>query len=273
MSMFKVGECYTREAVAEEIGLPQDRRKGGAWATGYSRWGHEVFIFCNVGTAGRTGHDYPNRWGGKVLEWSGKTGSKLSQPLIKAMISGDVAVHLFWRGQDRSPFTYAGRALPIAVRDTVPVEVSWTFEEVHICGKVESDLKSGEFQQTKRSEVFRRGPPPVVGTKERIMEDGPASVYIMRLSGAISSFLPKIPADHAVIKVGMSNAPLRRQVELNNGFPPGASVEWSLSACREYPSALAAFQAEGAVLEELRLRRYWIGGEFACVPIAEIPVL
>lgn len=273
MTAFEVGRNYTREAVADEIGLPEDRRKGGVWATGYSRWRGEVFIFCNVGTAGRTGHDYPNRWDGKVLEWSGKTGSNLNQPLIQEMLSGAVAVHLFWRGKDRSPFTYAGLASPVGVRDTSPVEISWTFEEPVPVDTQPIGANVAEAGLASYIAVFRRGPVPVISGLTRTAGGGPASVYVMQLQGAVSTFMPKVPPGHLVIKVGMSNAPLRRQAELNNGFPQGATVGWHLKASREYPSAIEAFEAEGAILEKLRLSGYWIGGEFACVPIGEVPNL
>lgn len=129
MNQFIQGQKYTREEIAEQIELPARLRKGGAWATGYMRWENEVFIFCNVGVAGRTGHDYPNRWKGEELIWTGKTNSTKEQPLISAMIKGDVTVHIFWRREDRAPWTYAGRATAVAVKDSVPVEVTWCFED------------------------------------------------------------------------------------------------------------------------------------------------
>jgi hypothetical protein len=81
-STFSVGHRYTREAVADLIALPSNRRKGGTWVTGYTRYNNEIFIFCNVGVPGRTGHDYPNRWLGKKLVWFGKTHASADQPLI-----------------------------------------------------------------------------------------------------------------------------------------------------------------------------------------------
>lgn len=125
---FIVGELYTREDVAERVGLPPDQRKGGDWATGYSEWNNAAYIFANVGVAGRTGHDYANRWEGDNLVWTGKTNSSRGQPRIERMIANTQPVHVFWRDTDRQPFTYAGAATALAVSGDKPVEVVWSFE-------------------------------------------------------------------------------------------------------------------------------------------------
>jgi len=127
--MFVVGQGYTREQVAEIINLPSDKRKGGAWATGYSQCEESFYIFTNVGAPGRTGHDYPNSWNGKRLNWYGKTNARKGQPQIDRMISGNRTVHLFWRAEDRNPFTYAGRAVAVEVSDDTPVRITWEFDE------------------------------------------------------------------------------------------------------------------------------------------------
>ena len=273
-TFFQVGRRYSREELADVIGLPADRRKGGPWATGYSRWGDEVFVFSNVGIAGRTGHDYPNRWDGKLLVWMGKTGSSAHQPLIQDMVTGRMPTHVFWRGRDRAPFTYAGIATAVSVRETVPVEVTWSFDEpVQAPTAWAGHSKGAEEELGASRPVYRRGPPPSPGERTLLAVNGPASVYLMRLTGPVASFFPNLQPGYAVIKVGMSNDPVRRRAELNNGFPPGSSVEWRLEATREYPSARAAFEAEGLLLEDLRLGDRWIGGEFACVPGTEFPQL
>lgn len=51
---FIVGDQYTREQVAE-LELPASRRASGTWMTGYDQWDGAIFIFANVGVAGRTG--------------------------------------------------------------------------------------------------------------------------------------------------------------------------------------------------------------------------
>jgi putative restriction endonuclease len=64
--MFEVGVQYTRAEVQEELSVPESRR-GGDWDTGYTSYNGALYIFCNIGSAGRTGHDYPNRWDGEQL--------------------------------------------------------------------------------------------------------------------------------------------------------------------------------------------------------------
>ena len=73
---FNVGAQYTRAQIQELLGVPEDRR-GGDWATGYTRYENELFVFCNVDSAGRTGHDYPNQWDGEQLVWSAQNRSNV----------------------------------------------------------------------------------------------------------------------------------------------------------------------------------------------------
>lgn len=129
MAAFVRGRRYTRAEVAELVDLPLHRRTGGNWNTGYDSWSGKVFVFCNVGTAGRTGHDYANKWIGNELEWYGKTGSHRSQRLIGQMVTGDTEVHVFWRVKDSDPFTYAGVGRAMDVSDDVPVRLRWNFDQ------------------------------------------------------------------------------------------------------------------------------------------------
>src|SRR5688500_12468718 len=96
---FSVGALYRREDVADRIGLGL-RERGGNWLTGYTRVGGEFFVFANVGVAGRTGHDYANRWDGKRLIWFGKTATTRSQREVTDLLSGTFPVHVFWRARD-----------------------------------------------------------------------------------------------------------------------------------------------------------------------------
>jgi hypothetical protein len=254
-SSFRKGQLYTRAEVAERIDLPPALRHGGNWDTGYSRWNDEFFIFCNVGIPGKTGHDYPNRWEGKELLWTGKTRSRKDTPFVREMLSGARSVHLFWRGKLDTPFTYAGLAAADEVVDTIPVQVRWSFESAMLASK----------DGRAKPPVWRRGPPPSNGAQTIIKQDGPTQLYVMKLNGPAEAVLPACGENLIAVKVGMSNNPSRRVDELNCGFPPGSSVEWGLHHTRTYPSGREAFAAEGKLLEVLRLAGSWIGGEFAIV--------
>lgn len=255
-SIFEIGKAYTREDVADAIGLSPEQRAGGAWMTGYSRWSDEIFVFCNVETAGRTGHDYPNQWLGKDLVWFGNARSAADQPLVRAMVSGDLPVHVFWRGAGRSPFTYAGAAKALDVRLSTPVEIRWGFDAAGSIPPV--------------APVFHRGPPPYEGEISGFRTDGPTSLYLMRLTGSLDSFFPELETGRHVVKVGISNDTSRRLSQLNVGFSPGAHVSWTLIDRVDYPNSDAAYQAEGRILDRLRLGSRWIGGEFAVVDDADL---
>ena len=88
----------------------------------------EFFIFANLNTAGRTGHDYSNRWEGSQLRWYHKNRSHLGWPSVHRLIQRERRVHVFWRETNRAPFEYAGLATPWTIDNTTPVEVQWSFD-------------------------------------------------------------------------------------------------------------------------------------------------
>lgn len=210
---FDVGALYTRDEIAEHIQMPKERR-GGNWDTGYDQFNGEYFLFCNVGNAGRTGHNYANRWCDGRLIWFGKSGTHLEQPQIQSLLSGQLPVHVFWRGKERAPFTYAGRGIAEGVRETTPVEVTWLFHT--------SQLATAEIVARP---LWKRGPPPSIGERIIHKQDGPTSVYLMLLEGASSSTFPSLTDESKLVKIGMSNDPLRRLIELNSGIPPGCILQ------------------------------------------------
>jgi len=128
MSKFKVNAQYKRSEIKATVGL-DPYTKGGSWDTGYVQHEGTDFVFCIVGAAGRTGHDYDNYWDGDELVWRGKTGSHKGQPTVQRMTSGGAKVHVFWRADNRDPFTYAGLGKAADVSDETPVRVRWRFNE------------------------------------------------------------------------------------------------------------------------------------------------
>ena len=256
MFEFQVGKQYTRASVAEAIGRPKDRLKGD-WTTGYSKWAECYFVFCNVGSAGRTGHNYPNHWDGKELIWSGKSSTKIGQPEIDEITSGRTPIHLFWRARDRESFTYAGIAKAVSVEDETPVKVRWSFGE-----EPSSAYPVDRTPLTRGTVASSRGPKPSYGDRRAHLNDKETHVYLMSLVGPIRSMLPGLEPGLTVMKVGMSNAPERRLRELNWGFPPGSEIRWILTYTWIYPNGQEAFDAESIVLEKFRSQDYWLGGEY-----------
>jgi hypothetical protein len=123
------GLKYTRADLYQILGVPDDKR-GGDWATGYTRYENAFYVFTTVGVPGRTGHDYSNYWEDDRtrLVWEAKGRTHAEQPQIQALVSGHLPVHMFTRARDRDAFEYQGRATAESVRDTRPVGVTWTFD-------------------------------------------------------------------------------------------------------------------------------------------------
>ncbi len=121
---FEVGKAFTKIDIYRIFEVPEQRQKGN-WNTGYTKYAGRWFIFSNVGTAGRTGHDYGDHFRGDRLVWFGKTDSHVGQASIAEMVSGTRDVFIFYRRQSRSPYTFAGLGRARAVKDATPVEVEW----------------------------------------------------------------------------------------------------------------------------------------------------
>lgn len=124
---FQVGMEYTKQDIYRIVGVSREKQ-GGDWDTGYHNHEECVFIFANIGVAGRTGHDYGNRFRGDDLVWFGKTRAKLSHNLIQFMLTSNRQVYVFYRQQNLAPYTFAGLGRPIEINDTVPVSVTWAFD-------------------------------------------------------------------------------------------------------------------------------------------------
>ncbi len=124
---FKIGNIYTRKDVYRIIGIPEDTR-GGNWDTGYSSHHGDYFIFCNINTSGRTGHNYSNQWVGHRLEWYGKKDSRLQHSSIQQILSKSCDTYIFWREDNKKPFTFAGVGIAEEFEDNIPVKIIWTFE-------------------------------------------------------------------------------------------------------------------------------------------------
>lgn len=127
---FALGHQYSRADVKAIAGLPRSS-KGGDWDTGIVEHAGVFMIFTNVGTEGRTGHDYANAWEGAALRWFHKRGSHLGWKSVDRLLAPGAQIHVFWRTDNESPFTYAGAASPIEVADTSPVEILWAFVGDH----------------------------------------------------------------------------------------------------------------------------------------------
>lgn len=61
MHSFNIEQKYSRKEIRRLLGYSEPEKIGGIWSTGYVRHEDEFFIFTNILSAGRTGHNYGNR--------------------------------------------------------------------------------------------------------------------------------------------------------------------------------------------------------------------
>lgn len=159
---FEVSAPYTRAQIFEALGIADP--EGGPWYTGYTAHGADHYIFCGVGTGGRTGHDYQNYFDGPELVWHGKTNSRLDHASIRALLSEKGLVHIFYRTEDRAPFTYAGAGRPVAAKEVVPVQVRWAFDRdpgphpEYLPDEIDGDEVFEGARRTITVNVFERDP-------------------------------------------------------------------------------------------------------------------
>ncbi len=125
--MFEPKKTYTKKDIYRILDVPIIQQ-GGNWNTGYNRYKDDFFLFCNIGVAGRTGHDYNNHWNGNELIWFGKSNTTVSQGGIKDLLSNNYNVHIFTRVDSSSPFTFHGLGIAKGYKNTTPVEIIWTFK-------------------------------------------------------------------------------------------------------------------------------------------------
>ncbi len=157
---FRTNDVYSRKDVYRVIGISEDTH-GGVWDTGYAIHNEDYFIFTNVGVPGRTGHNYKNRFEGDRLIWFAKTVPKIGQPQIKELLSPPGYVYVFFRTENKAPFTYAGTAIPIAFEDVSPVQITWQIinEYTHTTIMTEEDTELHEGKALYRTGlIFERNP-------------------------------------------------------------------------------------------------------------------
>lgn len=124
-SHFRIGTSYKKDEIYALCGVPADRQRG-AWDTGYVRYDGTCFVFCNIGSPGRTGHDYANRFIGDELLWYPRPTARPDQPLMKDMLDPSTPVLIFYREDDREPFVFHGRGR-VSRQEGNPFRIVWSF--------------------------------------------------------------------------------------------------------------------------------------------------
>lgn len=126
--MFVTGRSYSKKDIYNLLNVPVSQQKG-IWNTGYASFKNNIYIFCNIGIAGTTGHDYDNRWDDDDLIWYAKTNAKISHPLIKLLLDPVTQIFIFTRTNSSSPFTFEGVGIAKDFKDLIPVQITWSFKE------------------------------------------------------------------------------------------------------------------------------------------------
>jgi 5-methylcytosine-specific restriction protein A len=128
--LFEVGKYYSRKDVYNIVNVPKSQQ-GGNWDTGYTRFKDNSFVFVNVDTTARTGHNHPNRFDGNDLIWYGKKDSKLSHDSIQSLVHPKGGTYLFVREDSNDPnFLFLGNGRAKEYYDSSPVNIVWSFDNI-----------------------------------------------------------------------------------------------------------------------------------------------
>ncbi len=138
--------------------------------------------------------------------------------------------------------------------------------EVSVFGEppiAEADTKVQPF-----AEVFKpsRAFPGSAGERTSIYEDGDTYLYLAEYTGNGHSLLGRKKAfgDKSVmLKIGVSNDPVRRRDELNQSFPPAVPGKWEIRLTSQaFPSKQAAEDVENLFKARAAAKLESLGGEF-----------
>lgn len=127
--LLRVGNEYSRKDIYKVFNVPEEKQ-GGNWNTGYTTFNNDIFIFASINSAGRTGHDYDNKFLGDEFQWFGKNHHSLSTPTIQAMINPRGNIYIFTREDSSNvKFVYQGNGRVKDYEDTKPVKIIWNFND------------------------------------------------------------------------------------------------------------------------------------------------
>jgi len=123
---FVKNTLYTRENVWKKYHPNEgDMPDGGNWMTGYTREGTDLLAFMNIGTPGKTGHDFANSYDPKTGEivWFGKNDTHSKQGTFINLLNGSFTLHFFarWNSEDVN-FLYLGVGEILSYENNHPVK-------------------------------------------------------------------------------------------------------------------------------------------------------
>ena len=121
---FKRGSGYSRDDIHFlYFEKPVPKRRTGTWTTGYvqPQGSDDLIIFMNIGVAGKTGHDFNNKFDPETntIVWFGKPKSHSGQPTFKKILSKELTPHFFARWDTKNKFVYLGTGSVVDYKDSV----------------------------------------------------------------------------------------------------------------------------------------------------------
>lgn len=123
---FVLEECYSRKDVKRKIGHSKVDGIGGIWATGYASYNNCYFLFVNIATAGKTGHNYNNMFYKGDLYWRSKGPDTINSATIQNFLSGKYEVYIFTRENNKDVnFNFKGLGYVKDYEDTHPFHIVW----------------------------------------------------------------------------------------------------------------------------------------------------
>ena len=119
---------YSRDDIYRlYYGKPLKPQSGGNWHSGYVKVKNELLVFMNIGTPGRTGHNFPNSYDHEIqiAEWFSKPGMRSQTGICHELVSRQIRPHFFARWDNKDPhFTYLGEGTVIDYADGHPTTYS-----------------------------------------------------------------------------------------------------------------------------------------------------
>lgn len=91
-------------------------------------------------------------------------------------------------------------------------------------------------------------------------------LYVLSLQGDIDAYLGRSAEGRSIYKIGLSESPEQRRLDLQKGMPRGA-FQWHVHSTTRHPGS-AGYSFDAAVAGEDSMKRFlasnaeWLGGEF-----------
>ena len=184
---FIKGDAYSRDDIHQlYFKIPLPKKGTGNWLTGYVRVESELIIFININAAGRTGHDFDNKFLEDLdqLIWFGKPKTHSGQQLISKIINGTLKLHFFIRhDSSQKYFIYYGNGRVIEFEDRVPIS--------HPSGDDSYSIKFLIQLHTKLNlEPLHDPVIPSLSSKSNTLTDG-QEIYIKKFSTRVQEYFLK----------------------------------------------------------------------------------